>query len=307
MRRISWAFSSLLALCAAWLVQLSPYARQARAVEQGSAVFIAPGWFTMGATQGDVEFARRLCVTERMSEALRLRGCANEDLFSEESPARRVYVSGFWLDRFELSRSEYAACVAVGACSVPVRPTEHPGLTHPRHPMVGISQVQAAEACRFRGGRLPSEAEWERGARGDSGRRFPWGNFHNEGLANQGGASPSGAGAEGQPSDRDGFAFAAPVDAFFQARSPHGLVQMAGNVWEWTRDTYVPLAVVNQRVNPSETRTPGLWVVRGGSFRSPAYALRVTHREPRPAGTGFVDVGVRCAYDAPDRSAPSGP
>lgn len=256
----------------------------------------------MGASPSDVEYARRLCVIERMQEALRLRGCANDELFAEETPARRVFVSGFWLDCYELSRAEYDACVSSGGCSLPVRPTEHPGLTHPRHPVVGISQAQAEEVCRFRGGRLPTEAEWERGARGDSNRRFPWGQFHNEGLANQGAVSASGGTAEGEPSDRDGYPFAAPVDAFGEARSPHGLVQMAGNVWEWTRDTYVPLSVVSQRVDPRETRTPGLWVVRGGSFRAPAYALRVTHREPRPAGTGFVDVGARCAYDAPDHA-----
>ena len=257
----------------------------------------------MGATPGDIEYARRLCVTERMTEALRLRGCASEDLFTEEAPARRVFVSGFWLDRFELSRAEYEACVAAGDCSVPVRPTEHPGLTNPRHPMVGMSQAQAAEACRRRGGRLPSEAEWERAARGDSSRRFPWGHFHNEALANQGSASLNGSMGDGEPSARDGFPFAAPVDAFLEARSPHGLVQMAGNVWEWTRDTYVPLAAVDQHVNPVEDRTPGLWVVRGGSFRSPAYALRVTHREPRPGATGFVDVGARCAYEPAGQAA----
>ncbi len=253
----------------------------------------------MGATTSDVEYARRLCVTERMREAVRLRGCASEELFAEETPARRVYLAGFWLDRYALSRGEYEDCVLAGACSVAVRPTEHPGLSHPRHPMVGINQAQAEEVCRYRGGRLPSEAEWERAARGDSSRRFPWGNFHNEGLANQGAAASSGALVEGDPSDRDGYPFAAPVDAFAEAESPHGLVQMAGNVWEWTGDTYVPLAAVSQRVDPREARTPGLAVVRGGSFRAPAYALRVTHREPRPALSGFVDVGVRCAYDTP--------
>jgi formylglycine-generating enzyme required for sulfatase activity len=257
----------------------------------------------MGASAEDVDYARRLCVGERTLEALRLRVCAGDELFSEETPARRVYVPSFWLDRYELSRREYDACLAAGACSVPLRMTEHPGLTNPDHPITGISHAQAEQVCRFRGGRLPSESEWERAARGDSARRFPWGNFHNEDLANHGGAAVAAGPGEGEPSARDGYPFAAPVYAYPESKSPHGLVQMAGNVWEWTSDSYVPLAAQNRRVDPHELRTRGLWVVRGGSFRAPAYALRVTHREPRPEAMGFVDVGVRCAYDGPRNAA----
>jgi formylglycine-generating enzyme required for sulfatase activity len=232
-----------------------------------------------------------------MLEALRLRGCSSDELFANETPARRVYVSGFWMDRFELSRAEHDSCVAAGGCTPAARPTEHPGLTHPSQPMVGLSHPQAAEVCRFRGGRLPTEAEWERAARGDSARRFPWGMFHNERLANHGGPAFSVDPGEGEPSDRDGYRFTAPVAAFGSARSPHGLVQMAGNVWEWVADAYLPLSAQKERVNPLETRVSGQRVVRGGSFRAPAFALRVTHREGRTEADGFVDVGVRCAYD----------
>jgi sulfatase modifying factor 1 len=270
----------------------------AGAVPAADAVFIEAGWFTMGAYPEDVEFARRLCVTERMRRGLRLRACASEDLFAHEVPARRVYVPAFWLDRYELSRAEYDACVAEGACTPPLRPSEHPGVSHPSHPIVGISHGQAQEVCRHRGGRLPTEAEWERAARGDSSRRFPWGLLHNDRLANQGGPGAGVDPGEGTLSEVDGYAFAAPVRAFERAASSHGVVQMAGNVWEWTADVYGPLAAQERRVDPHESRENGLWVVRGGSFRAPAFALRVTHREPRPEGEGFVDVGVRCAYDA---------
>jgi sulfatase modifying factor 1 len=291
--RISWGFGLALACFPG-----APPAAFGESPERVGPVFIAEGWFTMGASPEDLEYARRLCVSERMLEALRVRACAGEDLFSEEGPARRVYLEAYWLDRQEVSRVEYEDCVARGACSAPALPTTHPGLSHPSHPIVGINQAQAAEFCRQRGGRLPTEAEWERGARGDSARRFPWGMFHNEDLANHGGAIPAAEPGDGDPSSRDGYPFAAPVDAFASARSPHGLVQMAGNVWEWTEDTYAPLASQTQRVGPVETRTRGLRAVRGGSYRAPAYALRVTHREPRPEAAGFVDVGVRCAYDA---------
>jgi formylglycine-generating enzyme required for sulfatase activity len=266
-------------------------------------VFIAAGWFTLGSSADDVEYARRLCVSERMLEALRLRGCASDELFANETPARRVYVSAFWLDRFELSRGEYTRCVEAGGCTPPVHMTEHPGLTHPALPMVGINHAQASQVCRFRGGRLPSEAGWERAARGDSARRFPWGHFHNEQLANHGGAAFSVDPGEGEPSERDGYRFAAPVTAYASAQSPHGIVQMAGNVWEWVADAYAPLSAQAQRVNPRDERALGQRVVRGGSFRAPAFALRVTHREGRPETSGYLDVGVRCAYD-PIREPP---
>lgn len=270
----------------------------AASARDGDIIWLPAGEFTMGATLDDVEHARRLCVTERMPSALRLRGCASDELFSNETPARRVFVSAFGIDRYEVSRAEYEACVSRGACAPPWRDSTHPGLSHPEHPITGISWAQAAEFCRTRGGRLPTEAEWERAARGDSARRYPWGNFYNETLANHGGPALTLDPTDGEVSAVDGYALLAPVTAFSQAKSPHGLVQAAGNVWEWTRDAYAPLSLQEQRVDPLMPQGTGLRVVRGGSFRSPAFALRVTHREPRPEASGFVDVGVRCAYDA---------
>ncbi len=275
----------------AWLGSLSALA-QAR-----EAVFIAAGWFTMGSESADLDYARRLCVRERMPAALRLRGCAGEELFSNEAPTRRVFVSGYRIDRYEASRADYAACLQHGDCEPPLRDVQHPGLTAPWHPISGITWSQAETYCRFHGGRLPTEAEWERAARGDSGRRFPWGRFYNETLANHGVPAPALEPAEGQPSREDGVLHAAPVRAFADAASPHGLVQMAGNVWEWTADGYVPRSLQSTHIDPREPRGAGLRVIRGGSFHSPAFALRVTHREARPETAAFVDVGVRCAYD----------
>lgn len=213
-----------------------------------------------------------------------------------------------------MSRGEYTDCVARGVCTQPVLPSEHPGLSHPRHPITGVSLRQAEEACADRGGRLPTEAEWERAARGDSQRRFPWGSQFNPALANAGAQTPGTGAGQGAVSERDGFSFLAPVDAFAEARSPHGLVQMAGNVWEWTRDAYAQDAYALNEAHArladgATTSAPGraadaegpaaaVSVVRGGSFLSPAHALRVTHREPRPSAMGYLDVGVRCAYDA---------
>ncbi len=261
-----------------------------------SLAYIASGWFSMGSDAPDLDFARRLCVSERMPSALRLRGCASEELFGNETPSRRVFVSAYALDRYEASRADYNECMQRGSCEPPLLDTEHPGLSAPEHPIGGITWAQAEAYCRFRGGRLPTEAEWERAARGDSTRHFPWGRAYNETLANHGAPALALEPLDGQPSREDGVLHMAHVRAFEQSKSPHGLVQMAGNVWEWTADGYVPLSLQGTRIDPQEPRGTGVRVVRGGSFRSPAFSLRVTHREPRPEGSAFVDVGVRCAY-----------
>lgn len=267
-------------------------------------MYIAAGWFTMGASLDDVTYARRLCVSERSATAVGLRGCGSEDLFSNETPARRVYLSAYRLDRFEVSHAELTDCVESGACELPEVSSQHPGLSRPEHPASGIRWSTARALCRHRGGRLPSEAEWERAARGDSSRRFPWGSAYNERLANHGEPNLSFDASAGRPSGGDGYPFAAAVGAFEQSASVEGLVQMAGNVWEWTADAYAPLSAQAARVRPMQEAGAGQRVVRGGSFRTPAFTLRVTHREGRDAGQGFADVGVRCAYDVQTRHSP---
>jgi len=291
------------ALCAAYALFGSAAARaQAPEPEQeSSVVWIAAGWFSYGASDDDLDFARRLCVSERTELALRLRGCASDELFANELPTRRVYLSRYALDRYEVSRGELERCIAAGVCDPPAFQSQHPALTHASQPAVGLSFSGAQTLCGFRGGRLPTEAEWERGARGDSARHFPWGAFYNGALANHGAPSLSFDPSAGAPSPADGFTYLAPTQAFGEAHSPHGLVQMAGNVWEWTLDSFTGVRAQPASVNPRVELDNGERSVRGGSFRSPALALRVTHREGRAEGRGYVDVGVRCAYE-PSRS-----
>ena len=265
--------------------------------ERSPILWIAAGWFTFGASEEDIDEARRLCVSERIPLALRLRGCGSDELFGSELPARRVYLSRYGLDRHEVTRAELDRCVSAGRCEPSSYATELAGLTQPSQPAIGLSWPAAQRLCTFRGGRLPTEAEWERAARGDSARRFPWGFFYNPALANHGAPSSPLDPTEGAPSDTDGYLYLAPSHAFEQAESPHGAVQMAGNVWEWTADSFVPVRAEPLRVDPSVQTDNGQRVVRGGSFRSPAILLRVTHREGRAEARGFVDVGVRCAYD----------
>lgn len=150
------------------------------------------------------------------------------------------------------------------------------------HPAVQISHRDAAAFCRWLGLRLPSEEEWEYAARGDDGRRFPWGNEtprqDERRLANFGAVKCCA------PDTWDGYGGTAPVASYPNGASPFGLLDMAGNVWEWTSNTFPGRA--------------DYITLRGGGWGNNPYCLRVSYRHGNPPDIGLDMVGVRCAGDA---------
>jgi formylglycine-generating enzyme required for sulfatase activity/prolipoprotein diacylglyceryltransferase len=252
-------------------------------------ISIASGWSELGSDAGDVEFAIALCKQTADDASI-----CGPGLFSDEQPRHRGYVTAFQIDRTEVSRGDYQRCVQDNAC--PPLPTAGDGPPPgPERPAALVSWPEARGYCAWRGGRLPTEAEWERAARGDGGRRFPWGAFWNPRLANHGTAvshprEPITSRRSACGPDCDGFSAAGPVTGFPDGRSPFGLLQMAGNVWEWTADRYDLAA---------DARVPPAFAIRGGSWRSPGYSLRVTQRAGIKPDERRPDVGIRCAYDAP--------
>jgi len=133
----------------------------------------------------------------------------------------------------------------------------------PDQPIVGVSWYEAEAFARFSGMRLPSEAEWERAARGDEGRRYPWGD-------------------EWQPSfaaHRGGPRHTLPVGSFPQNKSPWGALDCAGNVWEWCADGFAP----------------GLKSARGGAWNAHPPQLRCSNRNAWPPDARFSNLGFRLA------------
>lgn len=246
-------------------------------------VWIPEGAFVMGADAVDVAYAVQLCQDEH---ELTLADECGPERFAHETPPARVFLSRFGLDRTEVTRAAYQRCVSAGACAPSLVADEDADLGAPNLPVVGIDAASAARYCAFAGGRLPSEAEWEKGARGaDDRRRFPWGEVYDGGLANHG-RPPLRADAS------DGFRALAPA-GLLGGQSPYGLRDMAGNAWEWTSST--PRA---SDVGGAD-RLASLRVVRGGSYLHPAVSLRVTARAWLSERSARVDLGVRCAYDPP--------
>ncbi|MEC7842526.1 MAG: formylglycine-generating enzyme family protein, partial [Candidatus Latescibacterota bacterium] len=238
----------------------------------------------------------------------------------QERPVHSVDLPPFWIDRYETTNRAFMRFVqatgyrtaaetegrstiyvdggyrtAVGAAwSDPAGSGGIRGLLD--HPVVQLTWRDAWAYCRWAGKRLPTEAEWEKAARGDDGRTYPWGREKpDEGgvfRANQGTTSCC------RESDRDGYLNTAPVGSFPLGRSPYGVEDMAGNVWEWTADWYGPAYYETApRQAPSGPPEGKERVLRGGSWISYPHVLRTTYRGRHTEETRHNYGGCRCARD----------
>jgi formylglycine-generating enzyme required for sulfatase activity len=212
---------------------------------------------------------------------------------NDEQPRHRVWLSEFSIDQFEVTNRRYRACVKQGRCEPPrmrsshLRADYYDNEQYGDYPVIFVSREQALAYCYFQGGRLPSEAEWEKAARGPSPSlaRFPWGDREPDcSLANMGGARSCVG-----DTDRVGRR---PL-----GQSPTGAMDMAGNVWEWVADWYdADYYRQSPLRDPLGPESGSLRMVRGGCWESGADSLRVSCRMPTIATTFAYNVGFRCAY-----------
>jgi len=201
----------------------------------------------------------------------------------DEWPAHRVVLGGFWIDRTEVTNAQYGLCVAAGACRPPLHSRRFGRPELEDHPVLGVTWYEAGDYCRWAGRRLPTEAEWEKAARGTDGRAYPWGD-----------GPPS---AEVANFDQL-FGETTPVGSFPAGASPYGAFDLAGNAWEWVADTYDDAYYqVSPARDPQGPPESVNWrVVRGGSWNTAAGALRSANRFWSFPRRDYFD-GFRCASD----------
>lgn len=191
-----------------------------------------------------------------------------------------VYLDAFWIDKTEVTAAQYRGCVAAGACSAP--DTSSPWCTYGDaskldYPINCVDWNQAAVFCGWVGRRLPTDAEWEKAARGTDGRTYPWGEQEPTGELLNFFLDGSGISSFGAAVD-DGNELIAPAVSYPGGASPYGALNMAGNVAEWVAD------------GSFESR-----VLRGGSFSDGADDVRAAYRDAWSPDDFDDDWGFRCA------------
>jgi len=250
------------------------------------------------------------------------------DIDSEDArPQRKVTLSAFWIDRHEVTNQRFARFVSATKyvttaekkgqadgwngktwTSIAGADWRHPSGTGSsiektmNHPVTHVSYEDALAFCKWAGKRLPTEAEWEKAARGTDARIFPWGNSdpilgNNANLADRK-ALQMGLGW-GAGSLDDGFETTAPVGSYPQGESPYGLFDMVGNVSEWCADWYQKDAY--RRSSPQDPKGPATGssrVVRGGSWGTPPKNLTGWSRHHLPPSASDSVLGFRCACTA---------
>jgi len=211
---------------------------------------------------------------------------SNDD--RDEQPVREIYLDEFLLDKYEVTNRRYKKyCDATGTAYPP--DPSFPGMpnyftSYPDYPVVMVSWNDAKAYCDWADKRFPTEAEWERAARGTDEREFPWGN-----------SQPDGTRCNIWEND-DGYDYTSPVGNYPAGVSPCGGLDMAGNVWEWVNDWYAADYYGQSPAhNPPGPSSGSRRVVRGGSWGSNAWDARCARRcgyVPSFRGWSF---GFRCS------------
>lgn len=226
-------------------------------------VYVPAGGFLMGSTGSDAEAA------------------------GHEKPQHQVSLDAYWIDQTEVTNALYARCVQAGACGEPrrarssTRSLYYGDTKYDNYPVVYVSWNAAQKYCAWAGRRLPTEAEWEKAARGTDGRKYPWGSTWDSDKVNWWMADPKDTTA---------------VGSYPAGASPYGVLDMAGNVWEWVADWYGEAYYAGSPDrNPRGPASGTDRVLRGGPWPFCQTCVRAAARSFAPADYDGNSYGFRCA------------
>jgi formylglycine-generating enzyme required for sulfatase activity len=210
--------------------------------------------------------------------------------FDNELPQHTVYLDAFWIDQTEVTNAEYAGCAASGQCTPPHetsssnRSSYYGNSQFDSYPVINMDWSQATAYCAWAGRRLPSEAEWEKAARGTDSRIYPWGNDISCNQSNYWGKD---GGCKGDTSR---------VGSYPSGASPYGALDMAGNVWEWVNDWFGSSYYQNSPArNPGGPDSGTSHVLRGGSWNINVRLVRSAYRSDYAPVNRLYFIGFRCA------------
>jgi formylglycine-generating enzyme required for sulfatase activity len=239
-------------------------------------------------------------------------GASGDNQSTDDGPAHKVCVNGFYMDRFEVTNAQFQKFVETTGYvtdgekqtdTSDLRTWHHPdGIDStiedkPNYPVVCISWNDANAYALWAGKRLPTEAEWEKAARGTDGRAFPWGN-KSPAASNLNAADKSASFKWSSSSLDDKYKGVAPVGSFPSGKSVYGIEDMSGNVWEWCWDWWNPgYYKVSSANNPVGPAAGEYRVIRGGSWYYHLDGARTTQRMYFRPGGFSAAIGFRCVAD----------
>lgn len=243
------------------------------------------------------------------------------DAYEDELPQRTVYLDAYWIDQTEVTNVMYEKFIQDSGYTTTAeeegwayvfennegwQPVEGANWRYPfgsdntwesrkSHPVIQLSWYDAQAYCKWAGRRLPTEAEWEKAARGIDGRIYPWGNNPPTGSLVNFADSNTNFDWSAKSID-DGYANTSPVGTYPKGASYYGTLDMAGNVWEWVADWFDAEYYGNSPVaNPTGSRTGEYRVLRGGSWSNEPFYLRAADRLRGDPINRFNLVGFRCS------------
>ena len=197
------------------------------------------------------------------------------EAYGNEKPVRTVYLDAFWIDKYEVSKKQYKKCVDAKACDLPGENFK----TYDNYPVTNVNWDNAKAYCEWAGGSLPTEAQWEKAARGEDRRKYPWGNQEpDSSYANY----------------YENIGNTTEVERYEKGASPYGALNMAGNVWEWVNDLYSDFYDESETINPQGPNYSNYRGLRGGSLDNPSKNIRTTNRNKGFPYVRFMTVGFRC-------------